>query len=88
MPENNVNLRRSEINTGHAAEQRKDAALSLLKDLNGLLAQSEKYNFAFVSYLLQMAILEAEAVADEAGCQSQGGAPHAPGATETNDSSS
>ena len=86
MPEKNVNLRNSENNTGQAAEKRKDAAFSLLKELKGILAQSDKYEFAFVSYLLRMAILEAESVASDADSYSLDGAPHAPGATETDDS--
>ena len=37
--------------------------LSILRDLNAVLESSEKQGFRFLSYLLRMAVLEAQSIA-------------------------
>ena len=37
--------------------------LSILQDLNAVLESSEKQGFRFLSYLLRMAVLEAQSIA-------------------------
>lgn len=48
---------------GRPVDERTDAALLLLKGLNPLQAQADADGFGFLSYLLRMAILEAQAIA-------------------------
>ena len=55
--------------------------LPLLKDLNLLHASAEKKGFEFLSYLLQMAILEAQSLASgggglDASSRNRGGSSH------------
>jgi hypothetical protein len=44
-------------------EERTDAAMLLLKGLNPLQAKADEDGFKFLSYLLRMAVLEAQAIA-------------------------
>ena len=44
-------------------DERTDAAVMLLKGLNPLQVQADKDGFSFLSYLLRMAIMEAQEIA-------------------------
>lgn len=50
-----------------ALEERLELALLLLKDLNPLKEKADEEGFEFLSYLLSMAILEAQSVASGHG---------------------
>lgn len=47
----------------HSMDETTESALSLLKGLNPLQAKADEDGFGFLSYLLRMAILEAQAIA-------------------------
>lgn len=46
-----------------ANDNRTESALEILKDLRNIREKSEHSNYNFLTYLLQMAILECEALA-------------------------
>ena len=47
----------------HSFDERTEAALRLLKDLNSIQEKADEAGFGFLSYLLRMAVLEAQAIA-------------------------